>query len=535
MDCKHCGAPLNEEDQICTECGTAAEELQDTAAEMTEAVSEETEVLAEETAETEEPADETAETDEPADETAETEEPTEEAEEEEPVKEPAPKKNTGLIIALVACVAAIIVLLVMLFTGGKDQPADNEPPIIPPENQTLETPVDTQPAEGEIVQPEAVGGTETVTPFVPAVSYMNDDPAAFDEAMLAAVVASCGDSELTNEMLTYYYWREYFTFMNMYSSYITMMMDPYGRLDEQESVMGGESWDEMFMNYALTSYHTYAAAATAGREAGYEITESEREGLDNIDAELQSYAELYGYETADAYLQLSFGPYATAESYKAFMEEYIYGASYLEHLLQAEEITAADIDAYYEDHKEDLIAAGLEKDDRPMVNIRHILIMPEEVTIAEGEEGYEEAKAAALAAAETTASEIYAQWQAGTMDEDSFAALAMEHSQDGSAPNGGLIENIRPGQTVENFDAWCFTEGRVAGDHGMVETQFGCHIVFLSAVQEESYWYQSVKTEYENDLYMEICRSVSAQYPLTSDLSKAAVYPVNTEIMNSAQ
>ena len=515
MDCKHCGAPLNEEDQVCTECGTPAEELQDTAAELTETAAEVTEAPAEETAETEEPAAEII-----------------------FAEEPAPKKNTGLIVALVACIAAIVVLLVLLVTGGKDVPAETEPPIIPPEDQTLEAPADSEPAEDETAQPEDVGGIDEewlVQPYVPAASYVNDDPAAFTEELLSTVVASCGDSEMTNETLTYYYWREYFTFMNMYSSYISMLMDPYGRLDEQEAITGGQSWDEMFMDYAMTSYHTYAAAATEGRAAGYELTASEQEGLENIDAELESYATLYGFDSTDAYLQLSFGPYASAENYKAFMAEYTYGASYLEHLLQEEEISAADVEAYYEENKEDLIAAGLEKDDRPMVNIRHILIMPEEVTLAEGEAGYEEAKAAALAAAEATASDIYAQWQNGAMDEDSFAALAMEHSHDGSAPNGGLIESIRPGQTVENFDAWCFTEGRKVGDHGLVETEFGYHIIFLSGIQEESYWYQTVKAEYENDLYMEICRGISDRYPLTTDLSKAVIYPVNVDILNQAQ
>lgn len=518
MECKHCGAALNEEAQTCPECG-ADTDLRTTAAEET--VAETAEAVGESC------ADETS-AEEPA---AEAQAEAGEARE----KTPESGKNTGLIVALVACLAAIAVLLVLLFGGSKEQPAGDEPPIIPPEEQSGET------APAQDPQADATG-TESdlfeenlITPYVPAVSYVKDDPAAFDAELLAAVVASCGDSELTNELLTYYYWREYFTFANMYSSYLSMLMDPYGRLDEQEAITGGQSWDEMFMEFCITSYHTYAAAATAGREAGYEMSQSEIEGLENTTAELDSYAELYGYETADEYLQLSFGPYASAEGYKAFMAEYLYGASYLEHLLQEKGITADEVNAYYEEHKEEMIASGLEKDDRSMVNIRHILIMPATVELAADEEGYEQAVADALADAKAEAEAIYAEWQAGEMTEESFSALAMEHSADGSAANGGLIEGISPGQTVENFDAWCFAEGRKAGDHGLVETEFGYHIIFLSAVQEESLWYQTVRAEYENEIYMDICREISDRYPLTTDLSKAAVYPVNVEILNNAQ
>ena len=138
--------------------------------------------------------------------------------------------------------------------------------------------------------------------------------------------------------------------------------------------------------------------------------------------------------------------------------------------------------------------------------------------------------AAALADAEAAANEIYEQWKSGEMTEESFAELAKAHSADGSAAAGGLIENIRPGQTVENFDAWCFAEGRKAGDHGLVQTEFGYHIIFLSAVQEQSYWYQTMLTEYENERYLELCTEMTERYALTSDLTKAAVYPVNTEI-----
>ena len=31
---------------------------------------------------------------------------------------------------------------------------------------------------------------------------------------------------------------------------------------------------------------------------------------------------------------------------------------------------------------------------------------------------------------------------------------------------------------LENFDKWCFEEGRKAGDHGLIETEYGWHLMY---------------------------------------------------------
>jgi peptidyl-prolyl cis-trans isomerase C len=57
-----------------------------------------------------------------------------------------------------------------------------------------------------------------------------------------------------------------------------------------------------------------------------------------------------------------------------------------------------------------------------------------------------------------------------------FAALAKQHSQDGSAQNGGDLGFVTRGQTVPPFDQAVFSmkAGQVSG---VVETQFGFHIL----------------------------------------------------------
>lgn len=111
------------------------------------------------------------------------------------------------------------------------------------------------------------------------------------------------------------------------------------------------------------------------------------------------------------------------------------------------------------------------------VNVRHILIQAE----ADDNGQYTDE---ALATAKETAEEIYAEWQAGDATEDSFAELAKEYSEDtGSKENGGLYENVYRDQMVEEFNNFCFADGRKAGDtaivYGSNSGYAGYHIVYF--------------------------------------------------------
>ncbi len=102
-----------------------------------------------------------------------------------------------------------------------------------------------------------------------------------------------------------------------------------------------------------------------------------------------------------------------------------------------------------------------------MPNVRHILISASDTT-----------DEAAMAEAKTTAEGILEDYLAGEQTEEAFAELAKEHSAD-NAEEGGLYEDITPGSMVESFDAWCYDEARQIGDTGIVETEFGYHIMYF--------------------------------------------------------
>ena len=122
---------------------------------------------------------------------------------------------------------------------------------------------------------------------------------------------------------------------------------------------------------------------------------------------------------------------------------------------------------------------GMDENLTELVNVRHILIGFEGGTVDEtsGTTVYtDEEKAAAKAKAE----EILAAFEAGEKTEEAFAALATEKTTDpGSKENGGLYENVYPGQMVSNFNDWCFDAARKTGDTGLVETEYGYHIMYF--------------------------------------------------------
>lgn len=125
------------------------------------------------------------------------------------------------------------------------------------------------------------------------------------------------------------------------------------------------------------------------------------------------------------------------------------------------------------------------------VSVRHCLVEFEaedenNVTDAEKEAAYKKAK------------ELYDGWLAGDKTEDSFKTLATENSADtGSTENGGLYENIRISDNyVASFIDWSFDDARKAGDSGIIETEYGYHIMyFVSDNTDDVDWKNTIRTE----------------------------------------
>lgn len=512
MNCTKCGAQLEPGMETCPLCGApvegaAAEALEHTAAETPAEETAAGTPAAEPTAEAvpqtaEEPAEETpAEPVEEAAEetTAQTAETADEAPAAQPVEglvgasfektaEEAPaKKQTGRValFAAVAVLAVAVLVFAVTSLGKKDNGAENPadaPGETTSENAALNTTDETDPT--------AMNNVDQAGNFIEHSYTVAND--AFTEEDAAAVVAICGDAELTNSRLSYYYWQQYYNFMSMYGSYASMMgLDTTKPLSEQ-MYDDTHTWEDFFLQSAVRTFWQTEAINAAAEEAGYVLDSETEDYLASLTDTMTQEAESGEYASVDEYIQAAYGPHSTMDSYTAFAREMMTASGYLSTVYGSIELTDDEISAYFDENAAQYAASNIAKDDPNMVNVRHILITPQADENAETDEnGQPVLTEQNWTNAQMKADEIYKMWQEGDATEETFAALATEYTEDpGSMSTGGLYEEVYPGQMVEEFNDWCFDEARQVGDTAVIKTSYGYHIMYFSGVCDHPYWYK---------------------------------------------
>ena len=429
--------------------------------------------------------------------------------------------------------------------------------------------------------------------------------------------------ELSNTELNYYFIDGINTFYSQSGAYATLFgLDITKPLNEQVyDESAGTTWADYFLESAKSTAASVYAMNDAAKAEGFTLPEDYVANVDSIISSIGLYAVSYGYADADTYLKAMYGPGASLDSlrnyiemsmiaeaynnahqesltftedeiraadaedgyqYSAFSYNYYYLAAsrFLEggttdeegtttyseeeeaaSVAAAEEAANAilnagissveDLDAAiaalpinaeateakstaYTDNKYSSIDADLAawltesgrktgdvavvanldstSEDNTVLgyfvvyfnnindntfalkNVRHILVSFQGGT--EDEYGSTTYSDEEKAAAKTAAQEILDAWKAGEATEDSFAALATEKSDDtGSVENGGLYENIYPGQMVAAFEDWCYDENRKTGDTGLVETTYGYHVMYFSGNSETNYRDYQIENE----------------------------------------
>lgn len=149
------------------------------------------------------------------------------------------------------------------------------------------------------------------------------------------------------------------------------------------------------------------------------------------------------------------------------------------------------------------------KDTTLLKNVRHILFRAD----SEDEK--------AMAEAKTKADEALAKWKNEGATEDKFAELAKELSSDSSASDGGLIEDISKGQMVEAFENWCFDATRKTGDTGIVQTEYGYHVMYF-VKNGVAKWKSDVEATYRSEKYSEKYKEFESAHAVTVNDKKIA-------------
>jgi hypothetical protein len=334
------------------------------------------------------------------------------------------------------------------------------------------------------------------------------------------VVATMGDKQLTNAQLQAFYWQEVYMFLNEYGIYAQAMgLDVYEGLDKQLMMGGSEdesanvSWQQFFLDGAIATWKNYQALALEAEEVNYQMTAEEQEELAAMAADLNAAAAQAGFDSADALIRQNVGAACDLESYLQYVNMYYHGMSYYYDFCNKISPTDAEVEAFFEQNQDYFDEYGITKDAK-YVNVRHVLLRPEGGEA--GADGYPVYTDEAWENCRVKADELYNQWLAGDKTEDSFAQLAMEYSVDGSAAQGGLYEDVPVGKMVPEFNDWCFDASRVPGDHGVIKTQYGYHIMFFSAHRD---WFVIAKEGLIDDIAFDKIPETAEKYESQVDFS----------------
>lgn len=442
---------------------------------------------------------------------------------EEPVME-APKKKVNpiaIIVAIVAALAVVAVGVVMIFNANKETGTPVEDPALAETSEVEVAVAHHVNAFGNqsfsIHYTEGEDGTYTYDYMNEAGELISVTQEEVDE-MLDQVVASCDEYQITNRELLFYFDEGYYSFAQTYGYFLSLLINTAQGLDEQIGSDGVNTWQYMFLQEGVNLFHTSAAVAAEAKATGFDLTGIEAD-VEDYREQLRQTVEGMGYETIDDFLAEYLMPGATEEACLAYYKMRLIYQDYMEMLSEKQTITEEDINAYYTENEQTLVEQGITMEDKNVVNIRHILIAPEQTT---AEDGTTSISDEAWAAAEAQAQELYDQWLSGDATEESFAELATANTADsGSQSTGGLYEDVYPGQMVTEFNDWCFADGRAVGDHGVVKTSYGYHIMFFSGEGDYIYWRKVVEDAIINERLGEEIINILLAHPMESDLSNA--------------
>lgn len=409
--------------------------------------------------------------------------------------------------------------------------------------------------------------TETTEATVPVTTPADGNPddvtclgtySATDAEVAAAadtVIASISKATLTNRQLQLYYWLE--VAAHRISDHPDQPDYSQG-LDTQPCSLDSSvnSWQQYFLNKALSSWHARQALIRMGNKEGtpaeeeykpdlekrknymtgmpateylYQWSESYKPNrlhqtyLDTLPETLETLAADNGFADNDAQAKAIAGNAVTGEDLTEYATAANRAYMYFTEMGYHFEPTEDDILAYCAD-----TLSGNEDVTGKTATIRHILLIPDEAdiaadgTVTAGDDAWDRCRVQAQTVMDQWKTKVnktrYAQFTTASVAESRFAEVAKDHSQDaGTAANGGLYVHLQPGQLLPELDAWCFDDAREHGDCEIIRSAAGMHIVFFSAFNENRY------TDAENQLlhheYEELIRSAMEKYPTEFDFS----------------
>lgn len=417
----------------------------------------------------------------------------------------------------------LLALLMGLAAGCAAPPVQTNPPTTQPAETVAETVPPTCPPDGNPADVTCKGSYT-------AQEIPGDTP-----------VATLGEASLTNSGLQVYYWLEVARYLRenpgeSFSQGLDTLMCPLAE---------GRTWQQYFLDRALHTWHSHQALVAMAAEAGlptdpsyqpdsgkhqklmtedlpalkylygyahthFAPNDMHQAYLDALPGTLENLALEIGYESLSALTLDLAGPGAAEADLLEFARLYNWAYSYFTSLTYYQASTAEEVEAFFAQREEAYRENGITRESGDTVELRHILLIPENASIAD--DGTVTCAQESWDACLEQAQELYD--RCARLDDADFAEVAYAQSRDdGSNLNGGLYSGIVKGQLTEVLDAWCFDPARKSGDTEILRTGCGYHIVRFR--DSQPIWYAQAEKDLRSQWADGLLQSAMETYPMT--------------------
>ena len=164
-------------------------------------------------------------------------------------------------------------------------------------------------------------------------------------------------------------------------------------------------------------------------------------------------------------------------------------------------------------------------DTKQPLDVRHILIATEETKQEVDKDGNPSGttkkQIRTKEEAKKLAEDILNKWVKDGAKEKDFIELANKKSDDhGSKDNGGLYEGVtKQSNYVKPFLDWCFADGRKVGDYGIVETEYGYHIMYMSKISKTAEWQTQIKETIASNKFNKYYEAIATDKKYSASLN----------------
>jgi len=283
----------------------------------------------------------------------------------------------------------------------------------------------------------------------------------------------------TTTEFEYFFNNEYMEYMNFMSQFEGMGGSmPVAGVPLSSQIYNeetGETWADVFTDSTLERLKGYVVLYNAAKEAGFTLSDEQKEEIENSIASTGVEAMMYGFPSLDSFLQQLFGNSINEKEYRKIQEFIATANNYSIHVRDSFEYPMQQLEEYYAEHSDEL----------DIFNYRVLTIyanLPWSEDFEDDEE-YAGAVDSALAEAIGEAAAI----ADGIASEDDFIEAARDYNIEiYGAPDSTL--RMTQGERLDsNLDLWMLDEARKSGDVTVIETDQGANIIYFVSREDNSY------------------------------------------------